>query len=362
MIELQSLNKSQLASFIQSDIYSKMPVLPISKHRAWSHIHNPRAHHDDTLLILAYEQETLLGYLGILPDDIYSKSGEIFHAGWLSCIWVSPQARGKGIAKKMVLEAFERYHHHILITNFTKEAGILYQKLGIFDDLPDLVGYRFYRKMCLGDILPLRYAKWAKLKKLFKAMDFVFNFFWLPFITKTQVDFTIEKAIPSEINFNDCNTFNVPTGFKRAKQEFEWIENYPWIKQVSEKSPESMKYHFSSEELQFESEFIKLTQHIDNVGFLKYNLRNGHLKIPYVLFSTLNAPLVSKSISTLITQKDASYITLFLPSEIIKNLRFRYLYKKPIKRYFKITKELAQKLQDTHQLAIFDGDGDAVFT
>ncbi|GAB4457427.1 MAG: hypothetical protein Fur0028_11980 [Bacteroidales bacterium] len=362
MIELQSLNKSQLASFIQSDIYSKMPVLPISKHRAWSHIHNPRAHQDDALLILAYEQETLLGYLGILPDDIYSKSGEIFHAGWLSCIWVSPQARGKGIAKKMVLEAFERYHHHILITNFTKEAGVLYNKLGIFDDLPNLVGYRFYRKMCLAKVLPLRFAKLAKFKLLLKTVDSFVNLIWSPFLDKTLSNVRIEKALPSEVDFDACNISNVPLGFKRAKQEFEWIENYPWIIQVNEKSQELKKYHFSSEELQFVSEFVKLTQNTEPCGFLKYNFRNGHLKIPYVLFKSSNLSLLSWSISNLIIQKDASYVTLFMPAEIINNLKFQYLFKKPIVRHFKITKELAKKLKDTNQLVIFDGDGDAVFT
>lgn len=362
MIELKLLNKSQLTLFIQSDIYTQMPVLPISKHRAWSHIHNPRAHDDDTLLILAYEQETLLGYLGVLPDDIHAKSGEIFHAGWLSCIWVSPQARGKGIAKKMVTEAYELYHHHILITNFTKEVGVLYNKLGIFDDLPDMIGYRFYRKMCLAGVLPLRYANLVKFKLMFKVVDYFFNLFWLPFLNKTQDNLITEKAKPSEVDFDAYNSCNVPLAFKRAKQEFEWIENYPWIIQVNEKSQESKKYHFSSEELQFESEFVKLTQNKEHCGFLKYNFRNGHLKIPYVLFKSSDLSLLSRSISNLIIQKDASYVTLFMPAEIINNLKFQYLYKKPIVRHFKITRELAKKLKNTAQLTIFDGDGDAVFT
>ena len=359
MIELKTLNKHQLSLFIQSDIYATMPILPISKHRAISHIHNPRANDDDVLLILTYEDNNLLGYLGILPDDIYAYSGEIFHVGWLSCIWVSPMARGKGIAKKMVLKAYETYNHQILITNFTKEAGLLYHKLAIFENLPDMVGYRYYRKMCFAQILPSRFPNTKSLKFLFKLFDNAFNLFWTPFLKGKNKKLKIENAFPSKDYLIRSNIFNVSVGFKRSEKEFKWIENYPWIKQVKTKSKEANKYHFSSEEKQFESMLMQISKKDEVWGYIKYIYRNGHLRIPYILYSTKNDEIFANAITQLVLQKDASYITLFLPDEVKRKLNFRYLYKKPIKRQFKITTELNRKI---NAITIFDGDGDASFT
>lgn len=184
MISLKLLNKQQLYNFIHSDEYRQMPVLPISHHRAISHIHNPRATDKDVLLIIAYEDNEMLGYLGVLPDDITVEKQALFHVGWLSCIWVSPLARGKGIAKKMVLAAYESYQQHILITNFTSEAAALYEKLGVFADLPPMAGVRYYRRMCLSKILPARFPKMKKIRKLLNTTDDAFNICWQPFVAK----------------------------------------------------------------------------------------------------------------------------------------------------------------------------------
>lgn len=359
MIELKTLNKHQLLLFIQSDIYAAMPVLPISKHRAISHIHNPRANDNDVLLILAYENNNLLGYLGVLPDDIYAYNGEIFHVGWLSCIWVSPMARGKGIAKKMVLKAYEAYKHQLLITNFTREAGLLYHKLGIFENLPDMDGYRYYRRMCLADILPNRFPKTKPLKFLFKLFDASFNLFWSPFLKQKNNQLKFKNALPSKDYLIRSNIFDVSVGFKRSEKEFKWIEDYPWIKQVKTKSKEAEKYHFSSEEKHFESMFVQINEKEEVLGYIKYIFRNGHLRIPYILYSTTHIEIFAKAITQLVLQKDASYITLFLPVDVKRKLNFRYIYKKAIIRQFKITTELIRKI---NAITIFDGDGDASFT
>jgi len=87
MIRIEILNKIQLKGYIDSPDFYHSDFVPISKHRAISHINNPRAGDDDILLLLAYEGDKLVGYLGVLPDFIYidEKPNKI---GWLSCIYV----------------------------------------------------------------------------------------------------------------------------------------------------------------------------------------------------------------------------------------------------------------------------------
>ncbi len=199
MIKLEFLNKKKLKDFVESKEYKTLPTLPISYHRAISHINNPRAHDNDILLIIAYENNQMLGYLGILPDDIYVHNTK-FHFGWLSCIWVSPLARGKGIAKKLVIAAYESYQQHLMITNFTYEAGTLYNKLNIFTDLIPLRGIRYYRKMCLANILPNRFPKTKYLKPIFTIFDKCFNFFWHPNIFSKSFHFSFIEKFQKKIS------------------------------------------------------------------------------------------------------------------------------------------------------------------
>jgi len=85
MIQIRQLNKAQLLTFIYSEEYKNLTFIPITKHRAISHIHNPRADDDDIILFLAYENEELVGYLGVLADKIYYQNSPI-KCGWLSCL------------------------------------------------------------------------------------------------------------------------------------------------------------------------------------------------------------------------------------------------------------------------------------
>jgi len=362
MIELIYLNKQKLFDFINSQQYKELPVLPISYHRAISHINNPRAQDNDVLLILAYEQNNLLGYLGILPDNIYTSSGEVFHLGWLSCIWVSPLARGKGIAKKMVLAAYQAYDKHIIITNFTKEAGMLYRKLGIFDNLPDLYGIRYYKTMCLSKVLPKRFPKTANITYLLKIIDFSFNIIWKIFLKKSNFDFNEKAEIPNNEIIKNSYIHSFKIGFKRQEQDFSWIANFPWIIQVEEPSENSKKYHFSYEEKKFISKIIKIDNNSSNSGYLLYVLRNGHLRVPYVITNTTQAIEAAKKIEEIANSKNVDYITLFLPTEITKNIKIKTIFRKKIKRQFLITLTLKEKIKNADDLIIFDGDGDAVFT
>lgn len=362
MINLELLNKERLLEFINSSEYSQMPVLPISYHRAISHINNPRATNNDVLLILAFENNQLLGYLGILPDDIYTSKGEIFHVGWLSCIWVSQLARGKGIAKKMVLAAYESYKNNILITNFTKEAGSLYHKLNIFDNLHKLEGIRFYRKMCLSGILPKRFPKTASLKWILKIIDLSFNLVWKTFLKETNNDFDFITEIPSDSLISSSLINNCQLGFKRQEKEFRWILSYPWIKQVERYSEDSKKYHFSSEEKKFTTESIKVRYKNQTICYFLYVLRDGHLRIPYIIYNSEHSHLIALAIKRFAQEKNAEYVSLFLKPDLSSHIRIKSIFKKNITRHFLITKDLKEKISDIHTFTIFDGDGDAAFT
>ena len=106
MIDIKLLNKKLLIEFINHSNYNTLDIVPITEHRALSQIQNPRLHENDILLLLAYKEKELVGYLGVLPDKI-NFNNKFEKCGWLSCLWVKPEQRGFQIAKLLLDKCFE---------------------------------------------------------------------------------------------------------------------------------------------------------------------------------------------------------------------------------------------------------------
>ena len=174
-MELREFTPKTLADFIQSEEYARMPVVPISRHRAWSHIRNPRVSEDDIILVLAMVEGKMAGYLGVLADYIYL-NGQKEKAGWLSCMWVDPEVRGQGIAKKLLNQVLERWDNRILVTEFTPAAKGLYDRSGQFQDLKISEGLRCFLRFNFDELLPKKFPALAKIKSLLSLKNDMLNF------------------------------------------------------------------------------------------------------------------------------------------------------------------------------------------
>jgi len=86
-MQIREIKHHQLQAYIDSEEYKQTEYVAISKHRALSHIRNPRVKADDLVLVLVYEQEEMVAYLGVFADDLHFTTG-VEHVGWLSCMWV----------------------------------------------------------------------------------------------------------------------------------------------------------------------------------------------------------------------------------------------------------------------------------
>ena len=116
-VRLAFLSVQELEAFVDTAMYKQMPVLPITPQRARSQARNPRAHPDDLALTLVYLGDELVGYAGTLPDELWTSS-EKLRAAWLSCLWVAPKMRGRGIAQQLVAAVAERWNGQILLAEF----------------------------------------------------------------------------------------------------------------------------------------------------------------------------------------------------------------------------------------------------
>jgi len=82
-MEIKTFTVADLKIALVSEDFWQTPTLPITKHRALSYCRNPRADEDDPVLLVAYQDNRVIGYLGILPDKIYVNDVD-YKLGWLT--------------------------------------------------------------------------------------------------------------------------------------------------------------------------------------------------------------------------------------------------------------------------------------
>ena len=345
-----------------------MPVIPITKHRALSHLSNPRASDDDSLLLLAFEDNRMVGYLGILADFLYDRE-EVYKAGWASASWVDPSMRRKGIAGKLLREALDAWNNHILVGDWVPNSFGVYEKSGAFTDLVCREGIRAYLRFNLREILPLKKTFFTKI--ILIPADGVLNIFnslrlycHSPVFRNDYPLYEKSDTIDDE-SAEFMSRWKNSEMFRRSERDLNWILKYPW---VLEKSPECPKpdkrFHFSSVCNEFHNEIIKLrNSRNEMIALLMLTTRNKSLQIPYLYYHSDQVETVARFIYGYMYDKKIKGITLFdtrLSEYILRN-RTPFITKQRKVRPYIITKSLADKLTDDGRI-IQDGDGELAFT
>jgi GNAT superfamily N-acetyltransferase len=358
MIHLKTLNKKQLENFISSGEFLSYDFLPITEHRAKSHITNPKANDEQTLLILAFDDDQLAGYIGCLPDE-FTIDGKIIHYAWLSTLFISDQFRGKKIAQTLLNKAFEEYQGNIAITEFTKAAESLYRKTGVFKYIKPKPGKRFYFRTDLETIIPSKNKKAKPFKPVFKIADSVINF-----IISIKNSFIKQPRFPFEVlDKTDDESADFISKFKsnRTSAEIGWAIENPWLMEgEADKS-----YLFSSYSHNFKYFWVKV--YCENNNLITCSLmmlRDGHLKIPY-LFSIADLTQFIEFLSYFVVEHQVKMMTSYhieLNEKIASNLSFPNIHQRKIERRYMFHQEFLNRLPENFNPNFQDGDGDCLMT
>lgn len=290
MIEIKPLNKKQLLEYLDSNEFRTGAIIPISLHRALSQTKNPRLKEEDVILLLAFYGGNLLGYLGVLPDTIFLKNREPIRMGWLSCIWISQEARGKGISNKMISKSLELWNKKILLTEYVPAIKIIYDKTHHFYETPySKKGIRLYIKSDLYNILPPKKTIFQKFKGLFKAFDSVANIILsirLVFFKEdvSHLHFEYIDHIDEEVNDFIANRQEKQL-FKRNADDLNWIIHNPWVLSSDQKDDLNKKYYFSSTAKSFNFYSLKVRNSGNKlIAFMIFAKRDNNLKLPYFYY------------------------------------------------------------------------------
>jgi GNAT superfamily N-acetyltransferase len=364
MIEIRKLDKLGLQHYVNSKEYEAASVVPISKHRAISHLHNPRIQENDTLLVLAYIDNVMIGYLGALPGNFYDDKNQ--HFAWMSCLWIDPNHRGKKIAQQLILACFDAWNGHLLLTEYTEAAGALYHKMAIFRTFHESEGRRWYILSNLSNILPSKRLIFEKIKPILSSFDNIVNAIIISTRTlnkmkRKSVQWTIEKTLTESAKTFIRNT-NLQETFRRSPEDIDWILKFPWLISGSE-TEESRKYHFSAYANHFDCRSVEIKDETNiTISVFIYTNRNGHLRIPYI-YNESRWDIIVNVIKQLIVDFKIHTVTIY-HAELLAYLEDHSLarsFNKAVKRSYLISSNLADTINMDH-LLIQDGDGDCAFT
>lgn len=362
-IQIRLIRIAELEHFVASDQYRQMLVLPISPRRARSQALNPRAQPEDVALALAYSGNELVGYMGALPEMLQIGNSKPLRAAWLSCLWVSPAARGQGLAKRLTRILMDEYDHRVLLSGFTPEAGNLYRRLGLFEEMRAGDGLRGYLRPNLADLLPPKGRWWQRMLPVLRLID---GFLARPNTLRLGFHSTV---LPCRIRYVEHLDGEMADFVTERRAEgivqssvvvLNWWLGHPWVVQSAVADEVAELYHFTSMARQFSTQALQLMDEQGKTcGVLVLTLRDGHLRVPFAFFDDKQTGTIAQVIFAYALQSGAKMLTLFCPrlTAHCRQNRTPFFALRDLKRTFFVGKPLAD-----HPLDMQDGEGDLGFT
>ncbi|MCP1994571.1 GNAT family N-acetyltransferase [Flavobacterium sp. HSC-61S13] len=305
MIEIKKIHKRDIPELLDNEDFWNHSFLATSKHRLLAHFKNPHLEDGDLVLLLAYKQGELLGYMGLFIDQI-TINNKIEKIGWLSTWWVDPKTKGTGIGRDLLNTMYAENHGKIGISQFTPSAKRVYDKSGYFTTLKTNRGIKAVLRSNLSFVMPQLLPESSKLAGLLNNADHFLNFFiniklW---IQSSSITNRLKDIELTYLNSLDQETlllikqYNTKDLSDKGSAFFEWLKAYNWV----QKAPllaltNHRKYAFSIYDKAFEFSLIKVNKNNRCIGFIVLQKRNYVTK---VLFTYYDANLHSKEIADII--------------------------------------------------------------
>ncbi len=369
MIKIREITISGLLDFLDSPEYKMMPVIPISRHRGISQIHNPLAAGDDKILFLAYDEDRFVGYLGAMPDELVAGEGRV-KVAWLSCMWVDSSQRGKGIAPMLLTHAHQAWNGNLLITNFIPVAKKAYDKTGLFTEFKTLPGVRGYLRFNLTGIMIAKKPGLRRIKWVLKTIDLGLNI-----LNEIRLLRWHLKYYSKNISFEYVNRIDDETmAFIREKstkhlspknrESLQWLIHYPWILDAPFIDLNGKRYAFSSCIAGFNQHYIKLYDSSSRlIAFIILTYREAHLKTPYIFCDEADIKPVLRLVYAHALKLCVRTVSTYHPflSETVLSSANPFILTRKMNYRILISKELKNSLGNTDKLIFQEGDGDAAF-
>lgn len=321
----------------------------IPEERAIAQINNPRAIDSDVVLFVGYEEDKVIGSLGVIPDFLFA-NGEKTKFGWLNNWNGAADKSHAGIGALLFLGAASAYRNSIGVSGFTEAARRVYEGSKKFVTLKEKHGVSFYIRSNSAEIVTLRFPKLLSLGPLFKIADKLLNQLvnfrlsrWQArHCRREEFSVTYLDGIDGE---TDAFIKRVRSQelFMRGADELNWMKEYRWNGESAARIL-----------------FIKILDAANEmVGFVFLKAHRGTLTVPYYFCEDRHFDFVLKTIGQQLIELGA-YDLLVYDSSIsdgLRRLKFPSIHERSREKQFLISKLYRDLNLSTYN--VHDGDGDA---
>ena len=317
-MEIKTFTVADLQLALLSEDFWLTKTLPITKQRALSFCQNPRAEKNDPVLLVAYQDARVVGYLGILPDKIFFNNAE-HKLGWLTGWWVDPSIATNGTGVILLYKALNTYRERIGVSGGSREARKVLDASQKFIALNPLKGidirFRFNATKTM-----LRKFSWVKIFRVgFKVADVLLD----EIVNLRSFSWERRNSIRQRLTFEYVSTVDEETGrfieqhyhhdlTRKGKADLNWIMTCPWIVSAPQKDAASKRYYFSSVSARYYYLGVKVyAQNNEMVGFLLLNVRDDRMSVAYAHFEGRHAPTIAAAAVYHALAMDVSTLVLY---------------------------------------------------
>lgn len=367
-MKFKTFTVADLELTLLSEDFWLAKTLPITKQKALSFCHNPRAEKDDPVLWVAYQDSQVVGYLGILPDKIFFNNAD-HKLGWLTSWWVDPRMANKAVGAILLYKALSTYRERVGVSGGSKEARKALHASQKFIALKPLKGLEIRFRLNATRAILRKFSSLKIFRVWFKFADVILDeivnlrhFFWERRNTiRQRLTFEYVSSI-DEATVRFIERHHQQDLTRKGKAALDWIMTYPWILSAPQKDSASRRYYFSSISARFFYLGIKVfEQNNGMIGFLMLSIRNDRMSVVYSYFESRHAPSITAAAVYHALAMGVSTLRLY-DEQLVKSfsgLRCPFWSTQSISRGFFLSKAFADS--PLAECRLHGGDGDFAF-
>ena len=369
MISIKKIYKKEIPKLLEDKDFWNQSFLAISKHRLYAHYRNPSADPDDVVLLLAYLDDELVGYMGVFIDKITFDAVET-NIGWLSTWWVHPKTKGSGIGREILNTMYEAQDGKIGISQFTTSAKRVYDKSGYFNTLKESKGVKAVLRSNLTFVVPALYPKAKVVAPILNGIDTALNVLvdaklW---VQKGNIRKKLKNISLEYLDFVDHETMELVSQYSKnhistkTAAFFEWMKTYHWVQEAPLLSLTNKEdYEFSIYDKSFNIYLIKIKENGKCIVFLVLQRRSNVCKILFAYYDkNLHSELMANIVKLQCAEQNVREIICY--DEAITKAFSQsaiFLYKTNKIKYSIISKVFLKENFD--EVIVNFGDGDCSF-
>jgi hypothetical protein len=367
-MDIKAFTISDLKAALSAEDFWHTRTLPITRHRAISYIHNPRAAEDDTVLLVAYQDGLVIGYVGILPDKIFSDN-QSHRIGWLTSWWVDPVHAGSGVGAVLLFKALNACGQNLGVSGSSRDAGKVLDATRKFVSLKTIKGLDIRLRFNLSGAWLRKRPALKPLRLLLKLFDGITD----EIVNYRSLAWQRNNAALPRLTFEYISTIDDETDrfiqkhnrqdlTRKTAADLSWIMKYPWILPAPLKDSTGSRYFFSSRADRFFYLGVKVFDRDKKMtGFFLARVRDDRMSIAFTYFDHRHARSMAASAFFHALKMDVGVLSLY-DDQLVEGFTELDCPCRSIKRVsrgFSLSKTLAGVPPSEYRL--HGGDGDLAF-